>query len=91
MVPKERFLEWKVEEGWEPLCKFLDKDVPDEPFPHVNRSGDGFNGRVAKAIEARIRGSIRNFVLLSGLATVVVAATLKRGTLLSAASNLLGR
>ena len=25
-----------VKEGWEPLCKFLDLPVPDEPFPQVN-------------------------------------------------------
>lgn len=23
-------------EGWEPLCKFLGKPIPDEPFPRVN-------------------------------------------------------
>lgn len=39
-VPKERLLEWSVTEGWEPLCKFLDKDVPDTPFPRVNE-GEG--------------------------------------------------
>jgi hypothetical protein len=26
-------------EGWEPLCRFLGRPVPDEPFPHVNRAG----------------------------------------------------
>jgi hypothetical protein len=25
-----------VAEGWEPLCKFLNKPIPDEPFPHLN-------------------------------------------------------
>jgi Sulfotransferase domain len=29
-------LELKSEDGWEPLCKFLGKDVPDEPYPYVN-------------------------------------------------------
>jgi hypothetical protein len=37
-VPLERLLVWSVTEGWEPLCKFLDLPVPDEPFPHVNDS-----------------------------------------------------
>ena len=23
-------------DGWEPLCQFLGRDVPDEPFPHAN-------------------------------------------------------
>ncbi|KAI5360830.1 hypothetical protein Slin15195_G087460 [Septoria linicola] len=29
-------LEMWIEEGWEPLAKFLGKDVPDEPFPFLN-------------------------------------------------------
>ena len=35
-VPKERLLEYNVKEGWEPLCRFLEIPIPDEPFPHVN-------------------------------------------------------
>lgn len=35
-VGPERLLEWRLGDGWEPLCKFLDKPVPDEPFPSGN-------------------------------------------------------
>jgi hypothetical protein len=35
-VPPERLLVYSVTEGWEPLCRFLDKPVPDQPFPHAN-------------------------------------------------------
>ncbi|KAI6915239.1 hypothetical protein KC318_g207 [Hortaea werneckii] len=35
-VPKERLLEFRLEEGWGPLCEFLGREVPDVPFPHVN-------------------------------------------------------
>ncbi|KAL9579585.1 MAG: hypothetical protein Q9203_006631 [Teloschistes exilis] len=35
-VPKDRLLEWEVAEGWEPLCKFLGKEAPEEDFPRVN-------------------------------------------------------
>jgi len=35
-VPPERLLIFDVKEGWEPLCKFLNVPVPDEPFPNVN-------------------------------------------------------
>jgi hypothetical protein len=35
-VPAERLLVWSVEEGWEPLCEFLELPVPDAPFPRVN-------------------------------------------------------
>jgi hypothetical protein len=34
--PPEKLLVFQVEEGWEPLCKFLKKPVPSEPFPRVN-------------------------------------------------------
>lgn len=36
MVPEERRLEYRLGDGWEPLCEFLGKDVPDVPFPRVN-------------------------------------------------------
>lgn len=35
-APPDRFLEFDVVQGWEPLCAFLRVDVPDEPFPNVN-------------------------------------------------------
>lgn len=35
-VPAERLLVWEVKDGWEPLCRFLEVDVPDAPFPNVN-------------------------------------------------------
>ena len=36
VTPKDRLLVFGLGEGWEPLCKFLDKEVPDMPFPRVN-------------------------------------------------------
>ena len=44
-VPPERLLVWSVTDGWESLCEFLDVDVPDMPFPHLNDSKE-FNERV---------------------------------------------
>lgn len=35
-VPKEKLLVFNVKEGWEPLCKFLQVPVPENPFPRVN-------------------------------------------------------
>jgi len=37
--PKEKRLEYRIGEGWEPICKFLNKPVPNVPFPHMNRMG----------------------------------------------------
>ena len=35
IVPKEKLLVWKPQDGWEPLGKFLGQQTPDEEFPHV--------------------------------------------------------
>jgi len=36
-VPKDNLLDFRVQDGWEPLCAFLDKPIPNEPFPYVNK------------------------------------------------------
>jgi hypothetical protein len=35
-VPPERLLEWRPEDGWDPICERLGVSVPDEPFPVTN-------------------------------------------------------
>jgi hypothetical protein len=37
-IPADRLLVWSVQEGWEPLCEFLEVPVPDQPFPRLNDS-----------------------------------------------------
>ncbi|KAF4343896.1 hypothetical protein FBEOM_2131 [Fusarium beomiforme] len=37
-VPADRMLEFKVQEGWGPLCRFLDQDIPEGEFPRVHDS-----------------------------------------------------
>lgn len=39
-VPADKLLVFNVKEGWAPLCAFLGKDVPAEPFPFVNESAE---------------------------------------------------
>jgi len=34
-VNAKQLLVFNVKEGWEPLCRFLDCDIPAEPFPHA--------------------------------------------------------
>lgn len=38
MIPQSQLLEYDVRDGWEPLCKFLDVPIPNEPFPRENDS-----------------------------------------------------
>ena len=35
-VPKDRLLVFEAKEGWEPLCKFLNVPIPENPYPRVN-------------------------------------------------------
>ena len=37
-VPSDKLLVYQVKEGWEPLCLFLDKPIPDMPFPYKNKT-----------------------------------------------------
>ena len=35
-ISASQLLVFEVKEGWGPLCKFLDAEIPDEPFPRSN-------------------------------------------------------
>ena len=35
-IDPARLLVFDVREGWEPLCRFLEVPIPDEPFPRLN-------------------------------------------------------
>jgi len=35
-VPADKLLVYRVSDGWEPLCRFLQVPQPDQPFPRVN-------------------------------------------------------
>lgn len=37
-IPADRLLVFDPRDGWEPLCAFLEVDVPDMPFPRTNSS-----------------------------------------------------
>lgn len=36
----ERLLTYNIGDGWEPLCRFLDRPVPDIPYPRTNSSAE---------------------------------------------------
>ncbi|CRG83604.1 hypothetical protein PISL3812_00958 [Talaromyces islandicus] len=36
LVPSDRLLEYKITDGWGPLCEFLGEEVPETPFPSGN-------------------------------------------------------
>jgi len=63
LVPKDRLLEWCVQDGWGPLCEFLGKPVPDEPFPHVNTAA-AFAEHVDRRKEMDLRGTLTDFAVM---------------------------
>ncbi len=44
-VPANQLLIFEVKQGWEPLCYFLDKPIPDTPFPRANSQAE-FNRKM---------------------------------------------
>lgn len=71
LVPQDRLLEWSIDQGWEPLCKFLDKPVPDEPIPHVNATGGSWKAREDECVKRWVVRAFFNFLFLSGAVTAV--------------------
>ncbi len=39
-IPADKLLIFEAKDGWEPLCQFLGKDVPDTPYPRSNKKDD---------------------------------------------------
>ncbi len=39
-IPADQLLVFQVKEGWEPLCEFLGKPVPSDPFPRTNDTAE---------------------------------------------------
>uniref|UniRef100_H2ZE83 Sulfotransferase n=1 Tax=Ciona savignyi TaxID=51511 RepID=H2ZE83_CIOSA len=47
-APKDKLLVYNVKEGWEPICKFLGKPIPNKPFPHKNKSASLYDEMMAE-------------------------------------------
>jgi hypothetical protein len=39
-IPSHHLLEWNAKEGWAPLCRALNKPIPNQPFPWMNKKED---------------------------------------------------
>lgn len=77
LVPKDRLLEWYIEDGWEPLCQFLGKPIPDVEFPHANALNSGWKAREDQANKRWIERAFLNMILL-GFALTAVTVALRR-------------
>ncbi|KAK8044675.1 NAD dependent epimerase/dehydratase [Apiospora rasikravindrae] len=59
-------LEWDVEDGWEPLCRFLGKPIPDEPFPNGN-SSEEFRAKIRDLYASFNRRADKNMAITVGV------------------------
>lgn len=73
LVSAECLLVWRIEEGWDPICKFLGKEVPEEEFPSGNQ-GPVFFERIRRYMEERMRRAYRNLFVCAPVAGVGFAA-----------------
>ena len=60
LVPKDGLLEYRVSDGWAPLCRFLEVAVPDEKFPSGNKAS-AFRGRLRSALKYNVREFVSRF------------------------------
>lgn len=64
-VPADRLLVFSADQGWEPLCKFLNVPVPARPFPRVNDR---------QAIKKMLNGMMMGaYAILAGVAVVLAS------------------
>lgn len=66
-VPVDRLLVLRVQDGWEPLCAFLEREVPTgTPFPHLKEgketlealARERFFGRWLRASRVALAGGV---------------------------------
>jgi hypothetical protein len=55
-IPADKLLIYRVNEGWGPLCEFLNVDKPEIPFPKVNDTSE----------------MLRNFAIVKSLPYVLI-------------------
>ena len=65
--PPEKLLVFKATDGWKPLCEFLEKPIPDTPYPNCNDS---------ESFQARVRFMNRRGWQITSVGVTVVLTTL---------------
>ena len=69
------YLKWKVEDGWEPLCEVLGKEVPDESFPSGNTPRK-YEEKMGRLYLRRRAEAERNLRVVGGVVILAVAGGL---------------
>ena len=67
-----RVLVYNTKEGWEPLCRFLGKEVPAVAFPHTNKTDEHRNIFAMGRRQALVR-LVRKLLMRGALPSLVLA------------------
>lgn len=73
-VPEDRLLNFEMRDGWAPLCEFLGKDQPKEPFPWINEQEE--YARRVWEFQKQFLWSFGNWSISKAAPVVSVAAAL---------------
>ena len=76
LVPADNLLEYRMGQGWGPLCEFLEVPVPaGKTFPHTNDT-DGFVDRCRSRNRAQMCNVLfRGFVMGGGILAAILSAS----------------
>ena len=69
-------LEYKIEEGWGPLCSFLGHEKPDVPFPEGNTKAE-VNQKIRALINSEVKRIIVVLMSFLTVITIVLLITLE--------------
>jgi hypothetical protein len=67
-------LNWTAEDGWRPLCDYLDREMPQEDFPWENKGGSAFEKKLEKSLGVMVPRAMRNLgIFVAGIVAMAGA------------------
>lgn len=72
LVPEDNLLDYRVQEGWEPLCKFLGQRIPHTAFPMGNETAET-TAKIKALVMYEMKKAVRNLLMISGGVLVLLA------------------
>ena len=75
LVPEENLLEYHITEGWEPLCRFLEKEVPEVAFPSGN-DGDATGELIRELVRSEAILACKRLLVVLAVVIMLVLISL---------------
>lgn len=77
---ESRLLEYELGDGWEPVCAFLGREVPKEPFPRTNSAGE-FGEREKRVVVKSMKTAATKVGILAVVIAMVIGTVKARRSL----------